>query len=162
MDAQTRAEELIQMVTQSMHAMVQAHAEQVTRGEGALLSYLATKHDGASAGELREALEVGSGRVSNALKNLENKGLVMRVPSARDGRVVLVYLTEQGRTVITAKYERLLRRVSELLEDIGEDDSAELLRLTRKVIDQSQKQREESVDSFREPRCSQSGGINDR
>ncbi|MCD7753867.1 MAG: winged helix DNA-binding protein [Clostridiales bacterium] len=96
MDAQAQAEELIQLVTQSMHGMAQERAEQVTRGEGAMLRYLATQHDGATAGELREALEVGSGRVSNALKNLEGKGMIMRVSSARDGRVVQVYLTEQG------------------------------------------------------------------
>lgn len=162
MDAQAQAEELIQLVTRSMHGLAQEHAEQVTRGEGALLRYLATEHDGATAGELREALDVGSGRVSNALKNLEGKGMVKRVSSARDVRVVQVYLTEQGRAAITARYQRLLRQVSELLEDVGEDDCAELLRLTRKVIDLSQKRREESADPSREPRCSQSGGYHDR
>lgn len=162
MDAQAQAEELIQLVTQSMHGLVQEHAEQVTRGEGTLLSYLAMKHDGATAGELREAMEVGSGRVSNALKNLEGKGLVMRVSSARDGRVVQVYLTERGRAVITARYQRLLRQVSELLEGVGENDCAELLRLTRKVIDLSKKRREASADPSREPLCSQSGGNHDR
>lgn len=162
MDAQAQAEELLQLVTQSMHGMAQERAEQVTRGEGALLRYLATQHDGATAGELREALEAGSGRVSNALKNLEGKGMIMRVSSARDGRVVQVYLTERGRAAITARYQRLLRQVSELLEDVGEKDTAELLRLTRKVIDLSQKQREESVGPSREPLCSQSGGKHDR
>ncbi|MCD8384687.1 MAG: hypothetical protein LUC39_07000 [Clostridiales bacterium] len=43
MDAQAQAEELIQLVTQSMHGMAQERAEQVTRGEGALLRYLATE-----------------------------------------------------------------------------------------------------------------------
>lgn len=134
MDRQSQAEELIQLLITLAHLPEHERTEQMARGEGALLIYLALRHDGATAGELRAALDVGSGRVANALKNLEAKGLVIRTPSAADGRVVQVFLTQLGRDRILQRYQLLLQRTHRLLEELGEEDSAAFLRLTRKVI----------------------------
>ena len=83
-----------------------------TRGESALLTHLALGHNGATAGELRQALEVGSSRVANALKRLEAQGLIHRAASEEDGRVVPgQFLTQKGRDFITKRYQRLLHRV---------------------------------------------------
>ena len=105
-----------------------------TRGESALLTHLALGHNGATAGELRQALEVGSSRVANALKHLEAQGLIHRAASEEDGRVVQVFLTQKGLDFITKRYQRLLHRVNLVLDELGEEDSAEYLRLTRKLI----------------------------
>lgn len=134
MDQQSQAEELIQLLIQITHRLNHENAEQVTRGEGALLAYLALRHDGATAGELRAALEVGSGRVANALKSMEAKGLILRAPAAGDGRVVQVYLTSLGRERFQERYHMLLRHTKDMLERLGEEDSAEFLRLIRKIL----------------------------
>lgn len=64
--------------------------------------------------ELGQALGVQPATVTNALKRLERKGLVMRVPDAADQRVSRVSLTEEGREVRTDVEERwaLLEHVS--------------------------------------------------
>ena len=134
MSQESLSEELVQMIIQLSHKPDLEHTQLVTRGEGALLAYLALDHNGATSGELRGALEVGSGRVANALKNLETKQLITRTRSATDGRVVRVYLTPLGKDLILARYHRLLSRMEELVQLLGEEDSRELLRLTRKII----------------------------
>ena len=134
MTRQAEAEELIRLMRELNHLSEHEDTKLTTRGEGALLAHLARQHNGATAGELRQALEVGSSRVANALKHLESQGLIRRAPSEEDGRVVQVFLTEQGMDCINERYHRLLHRVNLVLDEMGEEDSAEFLRLTRKLI----------------------------
>ena len=72
--------------------------------------------------------------MASALKHLEALGLIHRAASEEDGRVVQVFLTQKGRDFITKRYQRLLHRVNLVLDELGEEDSAEYLRLTRKLI----------------------------
>jgi MarR family transcriptional regulator, organic hydroperoxide resistance regulator len=134
MPTQSSAEELIDLLIQLTHIPAHDNAEQVARGEGALLAHLALRHDGASAGELRTALDVGSSRVANALKNLEAKGLITRENSEEDGRVVQVFLTPLGRQYILSRYQQLRQQAGRVVEAMGEDDTAEFLRLSRKLV----------------------------
>lgn len=134
MKSQTSAEELIDLLIQLTHIPAHDNAEQVARGEGALLAHLALRHNGASAGELRTALDVGSSRVANALKSLESKGLVTRSNSETDGRVVKVFLTPLGRKYILSRYQLLCQQADRVVEAMGEADTAEFLRLSRKLV----------------------------
>lgn len=145
MDQKSDAEELLQVLTRLTHHPELESPEQLARGEGALLRYLALRHDGATAGELRDALSVSSGRVANALKNLEAKGFIVRSPSDTDGRVVLVYLTEAGRSFILERYQRLLHWTTLLMEELGEQDSREVLRLARRLLEATDRLRKKST-----------------
>lgn len=144
MDQKREAEELLQVLTQLTHHPELESPEQLARGEGALLRYLALRHDGATAGELRDAMGVGSGRVANALKSLEAKGLITRSPSEEDGRVVLVYLTQAGRAYIMERYRRLLSWTTMLMEELGEEDSREVLRLAHRLLEATDRLRQKS------------------
>ena len=78
MDQKSEAEELLRALTQLTHHPELEPTEQLARGEGALLWYLAKGHDGATAGAMREVLADGSGRVANVPKSLEAKELITR------------------------------------------------------------------------------------
>lgn len=144
MDQKSEAEELLQVLTKLNHHPELESPEQLARGEGALLRYLALRHDGATAGELRDAMSVGSGRVANALKSLEAKGLITRSPSETDGRVVQVHLTQAGRDYIMERYQRLLRWTTLLMEELGEQDSKEVLRLAHRLLQATERIRQKS------------------
>lgn len=144
MDQKREAEELLQVLTKLTHHPELESPEQLARGEGALLRYLALRHDGATAGELRDAMSVGSGRVANALKSLEAKGLITRSPSETDGRVVQVHLTQAGRDYIMERYQRLLRWTTLLMEELGEQDSKEVLRLAHRLLQATDRIRKKS------------------
>ena len=144
MDQKREAEELLQVLTQLTHHPELESPEQLARGEGALLRYLALRHDGATAGELRDAMGVGSGRVANALTSLAAKALITRSPSEEDGRVVLVYLTQAGRAYIMERYRRLLGWTTMLMEELGEEDSREVLRLAHRLLEATDRLRQKS------------------
>lgn len=89
--------------------------------------------------ELMRASMVTSGAISQRLDRLEARGLVTRTPSEKDGRVVYVALTDDGRTLIDralpdhvetehrvlaglsrAQREALAGVLRELLESLGD------------------------------------------
>lgn len=79
---------------------------------------------GLTAAELMVAAMVTSGAITQRLDRLEARGLVTRTPGERDRRVVLVSLTEEGRTLIdealpdhVATQRRLLAALSDSERD---------------------------------------------
>jgi DNA-binding MarR family transcriptional regulator len=64
------------------------------------------EREGVTQTELSEALGVQPATVTNALKRLERKGLVLRVSDAEDQRVSRVSLTTEGRDMKAVVEER--------------------------------------------------------
>ena len=56
------------------------------RGEPKIILYLNNHPEGANPGALSEYLNVGTGRIGNALKDLEEKGLIERSKESKDKR----------------------------------------------------------------------------
>lgn len=134
LDYQEAAKKFVYLWGRLLHRPVHHHIEKTYIGEGGILLYLCLKHDGATAGELKEELEVGASRIANALKSLESKGLVTREVSAEDKRLVLVYITEQGRMLLKEQYHRLIQNTMDVLKMLGERDTKEFLRLLEKIL----------------------------
>ncbi|MDN3583675.1 MarR family winged helix-turn-helix transcriptional regulator [Mucilaginibacter flavus] len=62
--------------------------------------YLLSKNDALSIKELSEQIEVSHPAASQLITNLKNRGLVISVTSADDGRKQLVTLTDSGRQLL--------------------------------------------------------------
>src|SRR5215470_7502274 len=60
--------------------------------------------------------------MTQLVQRLEQRGLVTRTSDPSDGRVALVSLTEEGRTVLAARRARNTRRIADLLADLPEPD----------------------------------------
>ena len=138
LDYQGAAEKFVYLWGKMMHRPVRQHIEKTYIGEGAILLYLCLKQNGATAGELKNELEVGASRIANALKNLEAKGFVTREMSKKDKRLVLVYITEEGRKVFRERHRNLIQNTVYILEELGETDTREFLRLMEKMLNVSE------------------------
>ena len=112
---------------------LQKEATASVSGEEGLLHYLAYKKNGVSSGFLKEQLEVGSGRMADILKRLEEKELILRRDDPKDSRKVIVYITEQGREHAVHANERLRVWYRKLQEYLGERDSKELVRILKRL-----------------------------
>jgi DNA-binding MarR family transcriptional regulator len=118
-----------------------------TRGQGRILAVLKRK-DGISTKDLSYLLGVRVSSLNGLLSKLEKGGLVTREPSTQDKRVMLVSLTEKGRSLEepeTAEHggifdclsdeeqqalgEYLDRIIAALEEKLGYDDDEELERM---------------------------------
>lgn len=54
-----------------------------------------------TAGEAAVRLEVGKSRVSTLIGDMAERGLLARVPDPRDGRVMLLHLTDKGKAKLS-------------------------------------------------------------
>jgi MarR family transcriptional regulator, organic hydroperoxide resistance regulator len=75
-----------------------------------------------TAGDLAKAAELSPASVSAMLDHLERDGIVERRRSVSDRRVVVVSLTESGRTLLAEKRERWRARGRDALEGVSEAD----------------------------------------
>ncbi|EFC6552812.1 MarR family transcriptional regulator [Escherichia coli] len=70
--------------------------------------------DGQAVNQLGEKLFLASSTLTPLLKNLENRGIVLRQRSKEDERKVQIFLTEKGRELYNASY-----RCMELFHSLG-------------------------------------------
>lgn len=112
---------------------VQKQTAGLMRGEKSVLLYLFDHCEGVTAGELSRALEIGSGGIANLLNSLERKELIGRNMSPADRRKVIVTLSPKGVDEIAQRRAEVLSNTKELLAELGEEDTAELIRILEKM-----------------------------
>lgn len=103
-------------------------------GEGQILLYL-TLENGLTPGILSEITELGTGRVANILKTMEEKGYIIRKKDEKDKRKVYVYVTEKGKQWHNENKTKLDEEIKNVLNYIGQKDSIELIRILKKIVD---------------------------
>lgn len=147
MDRRILIENMIMAVCRAGDSPAFLRAQEYSSGETGILVYLASKPEGTTAGSLRKRIHVGASRIANALRNLEDKGLVVRNSDPRDRRRVIVRITEKGLTLSRQKEKVLFDRINALVEAMGESNFTELTRLINTLFDtleQAQHKIEES------------------
>ena len=95
--------------------------------------------------ELADRAWVSSARIANILRALEAKGWVEREHSKTDRRRVHVTVTDKGFQVIEIKRREFEDRTAAFLEQLGETDTQEMVRLLRRaneIIDRNQERRD--------------------
>lgn len=85
------------------------------------------------ASDIAEILGVSIVRVTVAVKALEAKGFVKRVRSLIDKRKTIITLTEEGKKIVKEKEENLLSIIELLLDKLTEEESEQLLNISRKI-----------------------------
>lgn len=108
----------------------------VPRGELSTLEAIYTlKNDNkkATTSSLSYLLMISKSAVSQAINTLERKGWVHRDIDEQDKRVYCFSLTDTGNEKINSIKEQTKNIVSYLLNQLGEDDLKELIRLHKKI-----------------------------
>lgn len=135
MEYKSLADELFQLMSQFSKLPFQEQPRNFATGEMAILFYLNSIQDGATAGEICNYLKVTTGRIASALNSLEKKHFIQRMNHADDRRKITVYITPSGREYILQNYENGLVITQNALENLGEDDAKELIRIMKKLMD---------------------------
>lgn len=105
------------------------------RGEAAVMRLLMRQGKSLTPGEVGRLLGMTSSRIAAVLNALEKKGLVLREGDERDRRRVQVTLTQEGRIFCEHKQRCAVGDLSALLSQLGEEDAALFVRLSRRVIE---------------------------
>ena len=87
---------------------------------------------------MQKHLNVGSGRIANALNTLQNKGLIFRQDALDDRRKVKVFITEEGKLLQENRRREYMEYIQRVLEKMGEEEASEFLRLLEKFMNYNQ------------------------
>ena len=74
-----------------------------------------------------------SGSITTAVQRLEKKGFVRRERSAEDARVVLVHLTESGKTLIESTFAQHSENLERLFGVFTSEEKSQFAALNRKL-----------------------------
>lgn len=84
--------------------------------------------------QLTHAAMVTSGAISQRLDRLQSRGLITRIPSRTDGRVVHIVLTDQGRAVLDRALPDHVATMDRLLTGLTPDQRTQLTDLLRDLL----------------------------
>lgn len=84
--------------------------------------------------DLTEFFDVSSARVTKLLGDLEDRGFVIREGDPADRRRVTVRLTPAGETYVLDLDTSFRRRLTNLLELLGERDAREMVRIMTRFV----------------------------
>lgn len=91
--------------------------------------------EGLTASNLMHELGLDAGYLSRIIKGLEDKGLVKKARSDKDGRQRLLHLTSEGRNAFEMLDKRSRDEVAEMLNDLTEKDQQRLFKAMRTIED---------------------------
>jgi len=80
-----------------------------------------------------EKVLLTSGSITTAVQRLEKKGLVRRERSGEDARVVLVHLTEAGRSLIESAFTAHAAELDQLFAVLDDSERSAFAELMRKL-----------------------------
>ena len=115
----------------------------VTKGQGRLIIFLKRK-DRLSTKELSEILNISVTSLNETLNKLEQQNLIRKVPSPKDKRVLLVELTEDGRSLEFKNHEDV-----DIFDTLSEEEKENLNEyLNRLTVALHNKFKEENPEKY--------------
>ena len=115
----------------------------ITKGQGRLIGFLKRK-DGLSTKELSEILNISVTSLNETLNKLEQQNFIRKVPSPKDKRVLLVELTEEGRSIEFKNHEDI-----DIFDTLSEEEKENLNEyLNRLTVSFHNKFKEENPERY--------------
>lgn len=108
-------------------------------GEMFILNFLIFQQKDVLPSEISAAMNTSSARVAMALKSLESKGFVERRVDKGDRRKILVSITPLGQELVHSEREEMHSKMVKILEELGEEDAREYIRIVTHITEISQK-----------------------
>lgn len=128
------AEELLSVQANFSHLPIGISISEISEGEHLALRLISENEDRITPSEISKTMRVSFARVSALLRRLEKKGLIKKIHSSEDERMVTVILTPQGKKLTEEKIEKTIERLCEVLEKLSPEDAAEYVRLRKAIL----------------------------
>lgn len=107
----------------------------LTRGEFEVLAVLTRNPEAKiTPKDIHAKILITSGGLSNRIRKLEEKGLLVRSPDSSDGRGVVLKATEKGRELTLQAITSHVDVESQLVEGLTDAEREELAALLKKLI----------------------------
>lgn len=127
------AHELLLKLCDNARLRYQRDLGDFSHGEMSILDHLCYSEDGICPGVLCDTLGMTTPRISAAIASLQKKGLVTRETDPADRRKIHIFISEEGRALVTEKREELREHITKILISLGEDDAKEYVRIMGRI-----------------------------
>lgn len=135
---QEEIEELLSMMHEvKPHASYQESMRRMDKslvGIGGMLRYLAQVNEPVTAGQISKGIHVSTARVAVMLKKMEAKGLIVRERDAKDARITMVRLSEQGSAVAEKMRVETYAQIGQLIDCIGMARMMEFIDVAKEIL----------------------------
>jgi DNA-binding MarR family transcriptional regulator len=91
------------------------------------------KEQPVSPSDIAKKAGVTMAAITHHLNSLEEQGYIKRLVSTQDRRVVLIQLTEKGKKTANHLESQCRRKLFQLVEYLGPEDTAQLIHVFRKI-----------------------------
>lgn len=108
------------------------------KGMDRILYTLYSSNERYSLSDFSNILNVSCARVTNLVKKLAKSKLVYRVKDKKDNRTTYIYLTDGGKEFTEKKVNDVVKIISRLADDIGEDKLLRYLETTKELKEKLQ------------------------
>lgn len=108
---------------------------EITQGEEAMLIRLRESGGESSPTALSLALGLSTARVASTLNTLEKKGYIKRRHDENDRRRIIVSITDEGAEYSNQRRQNAIFGIRLMMEQLGERDSQDLLRVMRHLYE---------------------------
>lgn len=125
------ADELLTLVAKHRANDLNRHINDAIHGEHMMLG-LVYHSEGIAPGELAVKMKASTAYIAKLLRNMEEKGLLIRTTDPSDRRRTLITLTEKGRNQSERDMAFIHHKMKEMLEYLGEEDAENFIRILRK------------------------------
>ena len=129
------AKELFEIMDPAKFRPPHREVSKLMHGEMAVMRLFEKEDVPLTAGEISRRLRMTTSRIAAVLNSLEKKALISRFADEKDGRRVMVAITQQGRDFLEERRLDVLRHMQDMLEKLGEEDAREYVRLARRVME---------------------------
>ena len=134
MDTAAAAGEMTRLQVAHYRAFSRLQAAAPRQGETGVLLCLHMAGRALLAGEIMDRTGLTTGHVANILRQLEAKGLILRLQDREDKRRVRVSLTDAGRAAAETVRKECDAGNARLLGWLGAEDGKTLVRLLRRML----------------------------
>lgn len=139
MDRERLAERMVDQTELLFRNGPQKQIGKHAQGECFVLRCLVRAENPLLPSDLSNLTQSSTARIAVVLNTLEKKGYITRAIDPSDRRRVLVSLTPAGMEYIQSVRRQLRRRMRVLLEELGEADAEEYLRITERILSITQR-----------------------
>lgn len=134
--------ETTMMICASMQELLRtAESRQIadmSKGEFFALNYISKRGSLVLPSEISAAMNVSTARIAVLLSQLESRGFIVRAADTADRRRVNVSITAAGVKRLEERRAEIFRQMLRLVEQLGEKDAQDYLRITRRIISLSE------------------------
>lgn len=133
MESREMAKTLLAEFVQLFREGATRHMKGVSGGELGVLGYIHYRGGGVTPSDISREFHISTARVANVLNALERKSYIERRSDQEDRRKVRIFATQKGQRRTEDCITDAVDQVQMLMEQLGETDAAESVRLMRRI-----------------------------